>query len=359
MPTKRRVLELLTRPELQAVVDRYDLAVDDRRVKDQLVDAAASSRKVPLAEVLADFARDRLKDLCRELGLDDGGREKASLVERLVGGNAGADGGAVPRTNAHDQLPLPLAAGGVTIATPAPAPKAPMHENAAPPPSTNGRTFTGFREIASFIWENAERLRGAYKPHEYGKVILPLTVLRRLDCVLADTKVKVLAKYESLSGDFKKNPDPILNRITGVPFHNISKLDFAKLKGDPNHIAQNLTAYIKGFSSSARDAIEQFHFADHIVRLDEANLLFQVVSLFADVDLHPSKVPNHVMGSIFEELIRRFSEQSNEEAGEHYTPREVIRLMVDLLFADDDEALREPGVVRTLYDPACGTGVLA
>ncbi len=219
------------------------------------------------------------------------------------------------------------------------------------------RSFSGFRELAGFLWSIADLLRGDFKQSEYGKVILPMTVLRRLDCVLRDTKPKVLARYETLKGGKVKNLDPILQRITGVPFHNISKLDFEKLKGDPNHIAANLVAYIKGFSGEARDIfIESFRFADQIERLDRANLLYQVICRFADVDLRPDVVSNHTMGLLFEELIRRFAEQSNETAGEHFTPREVIRLMVDLLFYDDDAALRKPGIVRSLYDPACGTG---
>jgi type I restriction enzyme M protein len=183
-------------------------------------------------------------------------------------------------------------------------------------------------------------------------------VLRRLDCVLDRSKGKVLAKHDELRK--AKHPEgtieKMLVRLTGVPFYNTSKFDFEKLKGDPNHLAANLTAYIKGFSANARDVIEQFKFTDHIAKLDESNLLFQVVSRFADVDLHPEKVPNHVMGSIFEELIRRFAEASNETAGEHFTPREVIRLMVDLLFIEDEETLTQKGVVRTLFDPAAGTG---
>ena len=166
----------------------------------------------------------------------------------------------------------------------------------------------------------------------------------------------MLQKYESLKGGQVKNLEPVLNRITGVPFHNTSKFNFEKLKGDPNHLAANLKAYIRGFSTNAQDIIERFEFDKHIAKLDESNLLFQVVSRFAEVDLHPEVVPNHVMGSVFEELIRRFAEQSNETAGEHFTPREVIRLMVNLLFIEDDEALRKPGIVRTLFDPACGTG---
>jgi type I restriction enzyme M protein len=177
--------------------------------------------------------------------------------------------------------------------------------------------------------------------------------------VLRDTKPKVLAKAEAMKGGKVKeqNLGPVLNRITGVPFHNVSKLDFEKLKGDPNHIAPNLLAYIKGFSPDARDIfLERFGFATHIEKLARDNLLYLVFQRFAEVDLHPATVPNHTMGLIFEELIRRFAEQSNETAGEHFTPREVIRLMVDLLFVEDDDALRKAGIVRSLYDPACGTG---
>jgi type I restriction enzyme M protein len=227
-------------------------------------------------------------------------------------------------------------------------------------PTNGARTFTSFREIADFLWQNAERMRGTYKPNEYDKVILPLLVIRRLDCVLEPTKEKVLARLEALKAKGMKPTDAAvevaLRKVSGVPFYNTSKLDFGKLKGDPNHIAQNLRAYLKGFSANARDIIEQFKFDEQITRLDDANLLFQVLGLFADVNLHPDSVPNHVMGSVFEELIRRFNEKKNEEAGDHYTPREIIRLMVDLLFIEDDDALRKPGIVRTLFDPACGTG---
>ena len=218
------------------------------------------------------------------------------------------------------------------------------------------RQFQSFPEITGFIWGVADLLRGDYKQADYGKVILPFTVLRRLDCVLDGTREKVLQKYESLKGGQVKNLEPVLNRITGVPFHNTSKFNFERLKGDPNHLAANLKAYIRGFSTNAQDIIERFEFDKHVAKLDEGNLLFQVVSRFAEVDLHPEVVPNHVMGSVFEELIRRFAEQSNETAGEHFTPREVIRLMVNLLFIEDDQALRKLGIVRTLFDPACGTG---
>ena len=220
------------------------------------------------------------------------------------------------------------------------------------------RSFQGFSEITSFLWSVADLLRGDYKQADYGKVILPLTVIRRLDCVLDKTKAKVLTKHAELKQ--AKHPEgtieKMLLRAGGTTFYNTSKLDFEKLKGDPNNIGANLTSYIKGFSGNARDVIDQFKFADQIAKLDEGNLLFQVVSRFADVDLHPDKVPNHVMGSIFEEMIRKFAEASNETAGEHFTPREVIRLMVDLLFIEDEKTLTTKGIVRTLFDPAAGTG---
>lgn len=227
-----------------------------------------------------------------------------------------------------------------------------------PPPSP--RSFNGFSEIVSFLTQNAERLRGVYKPNDYDKVVLPLLVIRRLDCVLGPTKAKVLAEVERLQAKGVKLSDPladkVLQRAARVPFYNTSKLDFEKLKGDPNHIAGNLRSYLKAFSPAIRDIIEKFKFEQEIERLDEHDRLFVIVSIFADVDVHPDKVPNHIMGSIFEELIRRFNEKKNGEAGDHYTAREVIRLMVDLLFAEDDEVLRKPGIVRTVFDPACGTG---
>lgn len=222
-------------------------------------------------------------------------------------------------------------------------------------PSTPPRQFQSFSEVTSFVWSVADLLRGDYKQADYGKVILPFTVLRRLDCVLADTKDAVLKEYEKRKGG-KVDVDPFLKRKSGVPFYNTSKLDFDKLRGDPNHIAQNLNRYIKEFSEGAREILDRFKFSEQIAKLDEANLLYQVVGKFAEVDLHPKRVPNEMMGSIFEELIRRFAELSNETAGEHFTPREVIRLMVNLLFIEDDDVLRKPGIVRTLYDPAAGTG---
>jgi type I restriction enzyme M protein len=213
-----------------------------------------------------------------------------------------------------------------------------------------------FAEKVSFIWSVADLLRGPYKPPQYGRVILPLTVLRRLDCVLEPTKEKVLARAAELKGGKVANAEPILNRVAKASFHNTSKLDFKKLKGEPDKIAANLTAYIKGFSSQVRDIFEKFNFEPEIARLDENNRLYLVVSKFADIDLHPDRVSNIEMGYVFEELIRRFNEAANETAGDHFTPREVIRLMVNLLFAPDRDLLVKKGVLRTLFDPACGTG---
>jgi type I restriction enzyme M protein len=214
---------------------------------------------------------------------------------------------------------------------------------------------TVIRNHAAFIWSVADLLRGDYKQSEYGKVILPLVVLRRLDCVLELTKPAVLKRHAELAGRIE-NLEPVLQAVAGQQFFNTSPLDFRRLLDDPANVADNLRAYIAGFSSAARDVIDKFDFNTQITRLDRANLVFLVVSRFADIDLHPETVSNLEMGYLYEELIRRFSELSNETAGEHFTPREVIRLMVNLLFIEDTDALTRPGVVRTLYDPACGTG---
>lgn len=216
--------------------------------------------------------------------------------------------------------------------------------------------MTNFSDKVSFIWSVAELLRGPYRPNQYKDVMLPMTVLRRLDCVLEPTKDKVLDKYKELKGGKVTNLDPLLNRVSGQPFYNTSKFSFEKLKGDPNNVAANLTNYIKGFSSRARDILDHFGFEEHIAKLDKADRLFLLVQKFSEIDLHPKAVTNLEMGYIFEELIRRFNEASNEEAGDHFTPREVIRLMVNLIFAPDGEILTKKGIVKTLFDPAAGTG---
>jgi type I restriction enzyme M protein len=209
--------------------------------------------------------------------------------------------------------------------------------------------------LSSFIWSVADLLRGDYKQSEYGKVILPFTVLRRLDCVLEETKPAVLAELEKRE-KAKLNPEPFLLRKSGQLFYNTSPLDMKKLMGDQDHIKENLFAYMQGFSAAVRDIFESFDFHTQIDRLAKSGLLYLVAEKFSTIDLHPDTVSNARMGTVFEELIRKFAELSNETAGEHFTPREVIRLMVNLLFVEDDEALTKPGVVRSLYDPTAGTG---
>jgi type I restriction enzyme M protein len=213
-------------------------------------------------------------------------------------------------------------------------------------------------EMANLIWQIADLLRGPYRPPQYERVMLPLTVLRRFDSVLAPTKDKVLAEYEKRKGG-KLNDDAVdklLNKAAGQRFHNHSPLTFEKLKGDPDNIEKHLVSYIKGFSANVRKIFEYFEFENEIEKMREANILFLVVRKFAEVDLHPNVVPNEQMGLIFENLIRRFNELANETAGDHFTPREVIRLMVHILFDKDDALLSTAGTVRKLLDPTCGTG---
>ena len=209
--------------------------------------------------------------------------------------------------------------------------------------------------LSSFIWSVADLLRGDYKQSEYGKVILPFTVLRRLDSVLEATKPAVLAEL-AVRQKAGVNADPFLLRKSGQLFFNTSPLDMKKLVGDQDHVRENLFAYLQGFSPAVRDIFESFDFHTQIDRLAKAGLLYLVAEKFAHIDLHPDAVSNAQMGAVFEELIRKFAELSNETAGEHFTPREVIRLMVNLLFIEDDAALTKPGVVRSIYDPTAGTG---
>ncbi len=209
--------------------------------------------------------------------------------------------------------------------------------------------------LSSFIWSVADLLRGDYKQSEYGKVILPFTVLRRLDCVLDPSKDAVL-KEKQLREKAGLNPEPFLLKKSGQLFYNTSELDIKKLMGDQDNIAENMFSYIQAFSPAVREIFECFDFHTQVQRLAKANLLYLVTEKFANIDLHPEVVSNEQMGHVFEELIRKFAELSNETAGEHFTPREVIRLMVNLLFIEDDDALTKPGIVRSLYDPTAGTG---
>jgi len=211
-----------------------------------------------------------------------------------------------------------------------------------------------FQDKVSFIWSIAEILRGPYKPEDYGKVILPLAVLRRFDCVLDSTKADVIVNFEKYKSMNEDAREPILNRIAKQNFHNTSNYDFTKLLSDSDNIADNLRDYINGFSKTARDIMDHFDFDRQIEKLDNNDLLYLTIKRFSELDLHPEAVSNVEMGYIFEELIRRFSEHA--EAGDHYTPREVVRLMVSLLFMHDNDILTKHGLTQTLYDCAAGTG---
>ncbi len=212
-------------------------------------------------------------------------------------------------------------------------------------------------EKAALIWAIADKLTGVYKPHEYGEVILPLTVIRRFDCILADTKDAVLAKYEQVKNLPMK--DILLRSATGgKAFYNTSKYTFERLLDDPDNIEENFRDYLNGFSENVQDIIEKFKFDGHITTMANKDILYIVIKEFTSprANLHPDVISNLEMGYIFEEIIRRFSEAHNEDAGQHYTPREVIRLMVNILFHDDNDILSGNNVAKTIYDPACGTG---
>ncbi len=211
-------------------------------------------------------------------------------------------------------------------------------------------------EIVSFLWGVADLIRDTFKRGKYQDVILPLTVLRRLDCVLAPTKTKVLETQARLRDRKFENLDPQLRRASGFAFYNTSRYDFEKLLADAPHLAANLRNYIAGFSPNMREVLEKFDFDNTISKLDEAGLLFQVLERFKNVDLHPDTVDNPTMGTIFEELIRRFNEALNENPGEHFTPRDVVHLMVNLLLAGDEDRMCKRGVVLTVSDPCCGSG---
>jgi type I restriction enzyme M protein len=211
-------------------------------------------------------------------------------------------------------------------------------------------------EIVSFLWGVADLIRDTFKRGKYQDVILPLTVLRRLDCVLAPTKEKVLKRQGELRGKGLQDLDAQLRKVSGFAFYNTSRYDFDKLLADAPHLAANLRNYIAGFSPNMREVLEKFDFDNTISKLTEAGLVFQVLERFKNVDLHPDKIDNPTMGTIFEELIRKFNEALNENPGEHFTPRDVVHLMVDLMLAGDADRIRRKGAVCTVYDPCCGSG---
>lgn len=211
-------------------------------------------------------------------------------------------------------------------------------------------------EKAGLIWAIADKITGVYKPHEYGEVILPMTVIRRFDCILADTKAAVIEEYAKVKHLPMK--DILLHPVAKRNFYNTSQYDFEKLLADPDHIETNFRDYLSGFSENVQEIIEKFKFDGHITTMANKGILYLVIKEFTTerANLHPANISNLEMGYIFEEIIRKFSEAHNEDAGQHYTPREVIELMVNILFHDDNEILSGKNVARTIYDPACGTG---
>ncbi len=212
-----------------------------------------------------------------------------------------------------------------------------------------------FSSTASFIWSVADLLRGDYKQSDYGKVILPFTLLRRLECVLEPTRDAVLTEYEARK-DLGIPLEVFLTKKSKQSFYNTSKFSLATLLADPSNLRDNIETYIADFSENACEIFERYKFDDQLAYLDESDLLYKIVEKFANVDLHPDSISNHQMGLVFEELIRRFAEASNETAGEHFTPRDIVRLTTSLLFMGDDDVLTKAGVVRSLYDPTAGTG---
>ena len=211
-------------------------------------------------------------------------------------------------------------------------------------------------EISSFIWNVCDDvLRGLFKPHEYGDIILPFTVLRRLDCVLEEHKDTVIDTYEEFK-DKVEDPSPIILNKIGTTFFNHSKYDLKRLRQDSSNVRMNFENYLGGFSENVVEVIENFQLEKPIDKLNKNNRLFQFIEKFSEIDLHPNRVSNHQMGQVFEELLRKFSEMSNETSGEHYTPRDVVRLLVSLVFSEDEDELQGEGKVRSIFDPCCGTG---
>jgi type I restriction enzyme M protein len=217
--------------------------------------------------------------------------------------------------------------------------------------------MSNHQEISSFIWRVCDdELRGLFKPHEYGDIILPFVVLRRLDCLIEPHKDEVVKQYNELLQSGIDDPTPIIKKKTGLNFFNYSPYDLTRLKSDPNGLKINFPNYLNGYSDNVHQILENFQLDKPVEKLIKNKKLYSLIDKFTEVDLHPNRVDNHTMGSIFEELLRKFSEMSNETSGEHYTPRDVVKLLVSLVFSGDDENLKGEGIIRSIFDPCCGTG---
>jgi type I restriction enzyme M protein len=333
------LLQALTRDELLEFAEQRVIEVTDRRAKAPLVAALAKLSAEALTEILGTLPRARLKELCGALELDDSGKEKAPLVERLVAY-------AKPRSVSRAPKPAPK---------PSEPPPKPVARSVPPAAVSGSAPMTmNISQLAAYIWNLADLLRGDFKQSQYGRIILPFTILRRLECVLEGTKDKVLKEAEKRASLPEEAREKFLRKAAEQSFYNTSPMDLSKLGS--TDIKSNLLTYVQSFSRDAREIFEHFRFDEFVHTLSEANLLFKVVQKVAATDLHPETVSNHEMGLVFEELIRRFAEGSNETAGEHFTPRDIVRLTTSLVFMEDDEALRDPGIIRTIYDPTAGTG---
>ncbi len=217
--------------------------------------------------------------------------------------------------------------------------------------------MSNYNEISSFIWRVCDdELRGLFKPHEYGDIILPFVVLRRLDCLIEPHKDEVVKQYNELLQSGIDDPTPIIRKKTGLNFFNYSPYDLTRLKSDPNGLKINFPNYLNGYSDNVHQILENFQLDKPVEKLIKNNKLYSLIDKFTEVDLHPNKIDNHTMGSIFEELLRKFSEMSNETSGEHYTPRDIVKLLVSLVFSGDEDNLKGEGIIRSIFDPCCGTG---
>ncbi len=391
-PRKRDVLAALKRDELLEALDAYDLEVADRRVRDQLLDALTHSRAFRLDEWLADFSRDRLKELCRALDLDDSGRAKADIVERL---SPWGDQGGEPRidkslhtaatTSRRHQVDETPAKNAATATVPAPGrPDAAALDDGQPPAPAKSRPVKSrpakaaemspdqqLSWIANFIWGIADDiLRDVYVRGKYRDVILPMVVLRRLDAVLEPSKQAVLDMKKALDKAGIANQEAALSNASGQAFFNASPFTLHDLTARTKtaQLTADFEAFLDGFSANVQDILDKFKFRNQIPTLVQADVLGSLIGKFLDdrVNLSPEPVrhadgsvrlpglDNHAMGTIFEELIRRFNEENNEEAGEHFTPRDVVKLMADLIFLPVADEIRSGTYL--LYDGACGTG---
>ena len=383
MPTKRSILDNLTTRELRTAVAGYELVVDDRRVRVQLIDALARSRKTRIDEILQALKRDRLKVMCRALDLDDRGREKAEIVARLTGGiGKSQDRGKVPPRNGRRGA---AETGNRTNdesererhrVRPERSVRARSDEAVQPKRQRRGvgsvtATNGNIGWIANYIWGIADDvLRDLYVRGKYRDVILPMTVLRRLDAVLEDTKQAVLDMKAQLDEAGIVEQDQALRHTAKQAFYNTSKFTLRDLRARANRqqLTADFVAYLDGFSPNVQDILDSFEFRNQVPRLSKADALGALIEKLTSPAINVSPAPvmntdgsvrhagldNHGMGTIFEELVRRFNEENNEEAGEHWTPRDAVALMAKLVFLPIADDIKSGTYL--LYDGACGTG---